>query len=75
MTLSSTSTVHLEYEPNVYKLYMRCRASTLDELENIRIKWIEFHVRDLDIDDGRKPICRADVRIMSDPHSQLINPH
>ena len=72
--LSPSSIVPLEYDPNAYKIYVRCRAPTPDELENIQIKWIDCHVEDLDIDDGRKPVRRADRRFMSGPHSQLIIP-
>eukprot|EP00957_Ditylum_brightwellii_P045584 3456793-Ditylum_brightwellii.AAC.1 len=46
--------IPLEYDANIYKLYVDCRCSSTKELKTIPFQWIECHVKNLEIDKGMK---------------------
>ena len=53
--------IPLEYNATCYKMYVSGRSPTADELKLIPTHWINFHVEDLGIDDGKKPVRRRPV--------------
>jgi len=46
--------VPLQYDATAYKMYVQCRAPTQKELRPIPVNWIDCHIEDLLIDDGKK---------------------
>lgn len=57
LTLPSGATAPLGYDPNSYKAYVNCRRPTQEELECIKVIWVNCHSDDIMIDNGIKP-CR-----------------
>ena len=55
----------MEYDPNKYKLYLKCRAPTASELRRIPIQWVTCHMEDLAIEQGIKPVRRRQVQPLS----------
>jgi hypothetical protein len=51
----------MEYDPNKYKLYIKCRAPTASELHRLHINWVTCHLDDLAIEQGLKPVRRRQV--------------
>ena len=49
--------IPLGYNATCYKMYLACRVPTQEELQSMPIYWIDCHIEDLAIDDGKQP-CR-----------------
>ena len=67
--------VPLQYDATAYKMYVQCRALTQIELRSIPVNWIDCHIEDLLIDEGKKQgrdrsILNNRVHLLSPPATE-----
>eukprot|EP00957_Ditylum_brightwellii_P194389 14804248-Ditylum_brightwellii.AAC.1 len=63
MCFPNGDTIPLEYDTTKYKLYVKCCTPTQKELRTVPIHWIDCHVEDLNIINGKKPVHRKSKEI------------
>eukprot|EP00957_Ditylum_brightwellii_P170686 12992261-Ditylum_brightwellii.AAC.1 len=66
-------TIPIEYNATKYKLYVKYCTPTKKELAMVPIQWIDCYIKDLDIDNGKKPVHRKSNEYMpqiTDPNKE-----